>query len=201
MNRPRLIGQCLFITANILLLPSMSVFANPVMPGPGPGPMFHHAAGFDWVKHTQRTLDDLKGKLMLKPEQMPAWETWASGVITDANQQADKGRAADSDQAPARQASNNQTTPERMANGIERLRVQTNWMQAQLVRLDAAQARTQTFYDALDAQQKTIFDLFWRVMHRRMAGQAAWQMPMHMPMQMSWPTTNDMPCQISQPLE
>ena len=49
-----------------------------------------------------------------------------------------------------------------------------------LVRLDAAQARTQTFYDALDTQQKTIFDLFWTVMHHRFAGQEGWQMPMHM---------------------
>ena len=25
--------------------------------------MFHHASSFDWVKHTQQTLDELKGKL------------------------------------------------------------------------------------------------------------------------------------------
>lgn len=189
MNKPRLLGQCLLIAASVLLLPSTGAFANPAMPGlglgPGQGGMFRHASNFDWVKHTQQTLEELKGKLSLKPEQMPAWETWAAGVIADANQQVEKGNAAAADKASARQALKDETTPQRMAKGIERLRTQTSWMQAQLVRLDAAQARTQTFYDALDAQQKTIFDLFWTVMHHRIADQDGWRMPMHMPM--AWP--------------
>lgn len=189
MNKPRLLGQCLLIAASVLLLPSTGAFANPAMPGlglgPGQGGMFRHASNFDWVKHTQQTLEELKGKLSLKPEQMPAWETWAAGVIADANQQVEKGNAAATDKASARQALKDETTPQRMAKGIERLRTQTSWMQAQLVRLDAAQARTQTFYDALDAQQKTIFDLFWTVMHHRIADQDGWRMPMHMPM--AWP--------------
>ena len=193
MNKPRLLGQCLLIAASVLLLPSTGAFANPAMPGlglgpgPGQGGMFRHASNFDWVKHTQQTLEELKGKLSLKPEQMPAWETWAAGVIADANQQVEKGNAAATDKASARQALKDETTPQRMAKGIERLRTQTSWMQAQLVRLDAAQARTQTFYDALDAQQKTIFDLFWTVMHHRIADQDGWRMPMHMPMHMAWP--------------
>ena len=189
MNKPRLLGQCLLIAASVLLLPSTGAFANPAMPGlglgPGQGGMFRHASNFDWVKHTQQTLEELKGKLSLKPEQMPAWETWAAGVIADANQQVEKGNAAATDKASARQALKDETTPQRMAKGIERLRTQTSWMQAQLVRLDAAQARTQTFYDALDAQQKTIFDLFWTVMHHRIADRDGWRMPMHMPM--AWP--------------
>lgn len=187
MNKPRLLGQCLLIAASVLLLPSTGAFANPAMPGLGlgQGGMFRHASNFDWVKHTQQTLEELKGKLSLKPEQMPAWETWAAGVIADANQQVEKGNAAAADKASARQALKDETTPQRMAKGIERLRTQTSWMQAQLVRLDAAQARTQTFYDALDAQQKTIFDLFWTVMHHRIADQDGWRMPMHMPM--AWP--------------
>ncbi|MBJ2177895.1 hypothetical protein JC795_06755 [Pseudomonas veronii] len=193
MNKPRLLGQCLLIAASVLLLPSTGAFANPAMPGlglgPGQGGMFRHASNFDWVKHTQQTLEELKGKLSLKPEQMPARETWAAGVIADANQQVEKGNAAATDKASARQALKDETTPQRMAKGIERLRTQTSWMQAQLVRLDAAQARTQTFYDALDAQQKTIFDLFWTVMHHRIADQDGWRMPMHMhmPMHMAWP--------------
>lgn len=189
MNKPRLLGQCLLIAASVLLLPSTGAFANPAMPGlglgPGQGGMFRHASNFDWVKHTQQTLEELKGKLSLKPEQMPAWETWAAGVIADANQQVENDNPAATDKASARQALKDETTPQRMAKGIERLRTQTSWMQAQLVRLDAAQARTQTFYDALDAQQKTIFDLFWTVMHHRIADQDGWRMPMHMPM--AWP--------------
>ncbi len=142
MNKPRLLGQCLLIAASVLLLPSTGAFANPAMPGlglgPGQGGMFRHASNFDWVKHTQQTLEELKGKLSLKPEQMPAWETWAAGVIADANQQVEKGNAAAADKASARQALKDETTPQRMAKGIERLRTQTSWMQAQLVRLDAA---------------------------------------------------------------
>lgn len=187
MNKPRLLGQCLLIAASVLLLPSTGAFANPAMPGlglgPGQGGMFRHASNFDWVKHTQQTLEELKGKLSLKPEQMPAWETWAAGVIADANQQVENDNPAATDKASARQALKDETTPQRMAKGIERLRTQTSWMQAQLARLDAAQARTQTFYDALDAQQKTIFDLFWTVMHHRIADQDGWRMPMHM----AWP--------------
>ncbi|MCT8960780.1 Spy/CpxP family protein refolding chaperone [Pseudomonas veronii] len=185
MNKPRLLGQCLLIAASVLLLPSTGAFANPAMPGLGlgQGGMFRHASNFDWVKHTQQTLEELKGKLSLKPEQMPAWETWAAGVIADANQQVENDNPAATDKASARQALKDETTPQRMAKGIERLRTQTSWMQAQLVRLDAAQARTQTFYDALDAQQKTIFDLFWTVMHHRIADQDGWRMPMHM----GWP--------------
>lgn len=44
---------------------------------------------------------------------------------------------------------------------------QIKWMEAHLERLNAAQVRTKTFYDALDTEQKTIFDLFWTVMHQR----------------------------------
>ena len=61
MKKSRLIGQCLLIAASALLLPSTGAFANPAMPGPGG--MFHHASSFDWVKHTQQTLNELKGKL------------------------------------------------------------------------------------------------------------------------------------------
>jgi hypothetical protein len=142
--------------------------------------MFHHSTSFDWLKHTQQTLDDLKGKLSLKPEQMPAWDTWAAGVVADANQQLETDKTTGSEMANAKQALMDETTPERMAKGIERLRAQTNWMQTHLVRLDAAQVRTKTFYDALETQQKTIFDLFWTVMHHRVAGQDGGQMPMHM---------------------
>ncbi|WP_318654558.1 Spy/CpxP family protein refolding chaperone [Pseudomonas sp. MWU13-2100] len=140
--------------------------------------MFKLHSEFDWIKHTQLTLDDLKGKLNLKPEQLPAWETWSSGVLADAKEQLHKGNGqSDKGSAPPK-ALVDQTTPERMARGIERLRAQNQWMQAHLVRLDAAQVRTQTFYDSLAAEQKTIFDLFWTAMHHRACAADGWQMPM-----------------------
>lgn len=182
MNKASMIGQCMLIAASVLLLPSTRVFANPPMSPQGG--MSHHFQEFDWVKHTQQTLDDLKGKLNLKPEQMPAWEAWSTGVITDANQQLEKDKTRRDEMASSKQALMDETTPQRMAKGIERLRAQTTWMQEHLVRLDAAQVRTKTFYDALETEQKTIFDLFWTVMHHRNAGHDGWQMPMHMPMPM-----------------
>jgi hypothetical protein len=189
MNKSSLIGQYMLIAASVFLLPSTGVFANPPMSPQGG--MSHHSQDVDWVKHTQQTLDDLKAKLNLKPEQMPAWETWANGVITDANQQLEMHKTRHDEMAKSKQALIDATTPERMAKRIERLRAHTNWMQAKLVRLDAAQARTKTFYDALETEQKTIFDLFWAVMHRRHAGyggaQMPMQMPMHMPMHMPKP--------------
>lgn len=179
MKKSGLIGQCLLITASVLLLPSTNTFAYPPMSSPG-GMMSSRHSDFDWVKHTQQTLDDLKGKLNLKPEQMPAWDTWAAGVIADANQQLEKDKPGPAEATNTPKALIDQTTPQRMARGIERLRAQTNWMQAQLARLDAAQVRTKTFYDVLDPQQKTIFDLFWTVMHHRFSGHDGGQMPMHM---------------------
>lgn len=177
MSKSSLISQCLLLAASVVLWPSTSVFAYPAM-SPHEG-RFHHFQDFDWLKYTQQTLNDLKGKLNLKPEQTAAWDTWAAGVTADAKQQLEESTAARDDGSCTRKAPIDGTTPERMAKGIERLRAQTKWMEAHLERLDAAQVRTKTFYDALDTEQKTIFDLFWTVMHQRNAGYGNWQMPMH----------------------
>jgi hypothetical protein len=181
MKTSGLIGTCMLIAASAALLPAISVAACPQMPGPSgmSGGMYRPAADFDWVKHTQQTLDDLQGKLNLKPEQMPAWDTWAKGVMADANEQVKMDETKDDDKSTGTTSQADQTTPQRIARGIARLRAQTNWMQAHLTRLDAAQVRTQTFYDALEPEQKTIFDLFWTVMHHKTSGPGAWQMPMH----------------------
>ena len=114
----------------------------------------------------------------LKPEQMSAWDTWSAGVQADAKEQLKKGNDEDNG-AGAMPSRVNQTTPQRMARGIERLRAETQWMQAHLVRLDAAQVRTKTLYDTLSREQQTIFDLFWTVMHHRSCAIDGWQMPMH----------------------
>jgi len=179
MNRSSLIGQCMLMAASMLLVPSTSVFANPPTSA-AQGGMYHRFQDFDWVKYTQQTLDDLKGKLNLKPEQMAAWDTWATGVMADANQHQEKAKAERDERASTKRAPMNETTPGRMAREIERLRTQTKWMEAHLERMDAALVRTKTFYEVLDAEQKTIFDLFWTVVHHRLYGNDRWQMPMHM---------------------
>jgi hypothetical protein len=135
---------------------------------PGPMAMRENGAGFDWIEHTQQTLGELKGKLNLAPGQLAAWENWSGGVLHDAHQQLEQDKARQP-QAVAPETAESETTPERMARGIERLRAQTKWMQEHLAQLEAAQGRTKTFYAQLDTNQKTIFDLFWHKVHHRAA--------------------------------
>ncbi len=124
---------------------------------------------FDWILHTRQTLEELKGTLNLTSGQVAAWDIWSDGIIKDGQQQLarkDNRRKA----SIAAKDSSGGTTPERMAQGIEHLRIETAWMQEHLTQLEAAQVRTSTFYEALDINQKTIFDLFWHEMYHRVSG-------------------------------
>lgn len=153
------------------LLPAVCTLAADPPPAPGQ-PMGPSARRFDWVDHTQQTLSELKGKLNLTAGQMAAWDTWSAGVLNDARAQLarmkDRQEAMGAGARPWAEG----PTPERMAKGIERLRAEIQRMQEHLKQLEAAQARTKVFYDQLDTNQKTIFDLFWHEVHHRMAGHA-----------------------------
>jgi len=168
MTQTSLIRQCVLLAAGAILLQSAPVLADEVAPPP-PGGMPGSSRNFDWIQHTQYTLDELKGKLNLAPGQMAAWDAWSGGVMKDAHQVEQKKPWHEEKEREA-QAAGDGTTPERMARGIERLRVQTNWMQEHLARLEAAQVRTKAFYDKLDTNQKTIFDLYWHEVHHRAVG-------------------------------
>lgn len=168
MKKTNLIGQCVLVAASTLLLQSAPVLAEEGVPSQIGG-MAGRSRNFDWVQHTQHTLDELKGKLNLAPEQMTAWDTWSRGVIKDAQQQLEKKKSGHEEKG-GRAKPTDGTTPERMARGIERLRAETNWMQEHLVQLEAAQVRTKAFYNALSTNQKTIFDLFWREIYHRASG-------------------------------
>jgi len=137
---------------------------------------------FDWVQHTQSTLDELKTKLNLAPAQTAAWETWSDAALKDAQDNLAQMEAMRSREMSAAAPATELSTPEQMQRGIERMRVRLQQMQEHLARLEAAQARTKTFYDSLDKNQKTIFDLFWHDMFDRMGGRMAgqggpWGMP------------------------
>jgi hypothetical protein len=181
MNKSSWMRQCLLAGVGALLLQCLPVFAGDGMPGPPHG-MTEHNRGFDWVQHTRHTVDELKVKLNLAPGQTAAWDAWSAGVMKDAQQQAGSkmamhmhGEMGDGAGPPE-----DATTPEQMAHGIERLRGEISMMQEHLARLEAAQARTKTFYDTLDTNQKTIFDLFWHEMYHRMAGHdGGWGMHGH----------------------
>lgn len=167
VNRSSLIGQFVLLAAGALLMESGPIFAQDALPQPR-ARMAGSSEHFDWVQHTQRTLDDLKGKLNLAPEQLAAWDTWSGGVIKDARQQLDQKYSG---REPRARSMADGTTPARMAQAIERLRAETNRMQAHLVQLEAAQVRTQAFYNALSPNQKTIFDLFWHEVYHRASAQ------------------------------
>lgn len=127
-------------------------------------------AQFDWVKHTQVTLDELKAKLNLTPAQGSAWSAWSAGVLGDAHRQF--GARTEECHRTMRHSNGwvSESTPDQMTRGIACLRAETTWMQAHLAQFEAAQVRTKTFYDVLDSNQKTIFDLFWHVMYHRVSG-------------------------------
>lgn len=169
----------LFLGAAALMLVGLSAQAADPKPDAPPMPMMQER-GFDWVGHTQKTLDELMPKLNLAPGQMGAWQTWSSGVLNDARRHAEQRRAME--QQEGAPPPPDLSTPEQMQRGIERLRTRLGWMQQHLTQLEAAQARTRTFYDALDANQKTIFDLYWHEMFHRMAGHDGGGMGMGMGM-------------------
>jgi hypothetical protein len=168
MKKSHFIGPFILIAAAAFLLRSIFVFAEGG--APPPGEMLGQSRNFDWVQHTQRTMDELKVKLNLTSGQMAAWDNWSRGVIKDARQQVEQNKTRHKEKSVKAKPAVADTTPERMSRGIERLRARTIWMQAHLVELDAALVRTKTFYNALDTNQKTIFDLFWHEIYHRVSG-------------------------------
>ena len=169
MKQSGLIGLCVLLAAAIVLLQSLPVQADEGMQPPY-GAMTRHARHSAWIQHTQSTLDELKGKLNLNPEQATAWGAWSAGVTKDAQRQLEQEKSSLEDRQVGGGPAIDGPTPERMLRGIERLRAETKWMQQQLVQLEAAQVRTKNFYDTLTVNQKTIFDLFWHLLHHRVAG-------------------------------
>lgn len=169
MKKSNLCLRCAVIVVAAFTLQSAAVFADEAMPMKS-GMMGEHGDRQDWAQHTKKTLDDLKAKLHLRADQTGAWDAWSHGVLKDAEQQLDGNVAKHKGDEHKEMAEMDETTPERMAHHIARLRADTAWMQEHLVQLDAALVRTKTFYEALDVNQRTIFDLYWQEMHGRSAG-------------------------------
>ena len=168
MNKTKPIGTLAQIAGLVILLHGFPVYAAEPAPGSPDRPAGHTRAP-GWIEHTQHTLDELKLKLNLAPGQVSAWEVWSSGVLKDAREQLEPGHGS-ADAKTGMEKHQDASTPEQMSRGIERLREEIAWKQGHLVKLEAAQARTQAFYDKLETNQKTIFDLFWHEVYHRMSG-------------------------------
>ncbi len=166
---PLVIAFGLVAIVSVLLFPAAATSADEDPPPP-PGSAMEHGRHFDWVMHTQRTLDELNAKLNLAPAQLAGWNTWSKGVLDDGKRQLVQKKDEQNQQRADSKALIGETTPEKMARGIERLKSETAWMQEHLVQLEAARSRTSTFYDTLDTNQKTIFDLFWHELYHRTSG-------------------------------
>jgi hypothetical protein len=143
--------------------------ARAAEPGPRPRDDAGTPHAFNWIGHTQETLDTLKGLLYLEGDQKAAWDTWAGGVLQDAHRQLAMKPPQDLPRGPHASPVGD-TTPDQMARGIAHLRAGMDRMQAHLLELEAAQSRTQAFYDALDPKQKTVFDLYWHEVRHRVSG-------------------------------
>lgn len=157
---------------------SLAVATMALMAGGAAGqgasaPWGHAASGpeqdFDWMAHTQATLATLRGLLHLDADQAGAWDRWSEGVLKDAHRELEHKTAPMMSPTKGNTAFD-ESTPQQMARGIAHLRKHLAWMQTHLVELEAAQTRTQAFYEALDIKQKTVFDLYWHEVHHRVSG-------------------------------
>ncbi len=151
----------LWIAASTLMLQGGLALGDSSRDPQPPAPFAH---SFDWTAHTQELLTDLKDRLVLTASQATAWDAWSAGALEDARAQGEQMKALFESRSMPQDP--DLTTPDRMSRKAERLRTQITLMQAHLARVEAAQKRTRTFYDQLDAKQKTIFDLFWKQDYR-----------------------------------
>ena len=164
-------GSSLSVLADTGTPPSASVPASSASaPAPVAQHNAHHAHHSDmWMQHSRAMLLDMKEQLNLMPAQQEGWKAWSSDVLSITQAQTERIRhwraehekkALEEDRATADHA--RVSTPERMAHGLNHMRLEVERMQDHLALLEKLQASTQKFYDALDTNQKTIFDLYWQ---------------------------------------
>ncbi len=170
------VKKLVLVVGSALLIQSVGALAadSSMAPPPPPSksspaadnPSMEKALSTYWMDKTHHMLDDLKGKLNLQPGQQPAWDTWSRSILDNSHAQVEKmahwhkehmklGGVEDADRAHL-------TTPQRMNKGLDHLRIEIKRMQDHVAQLEKAQASTQQFYDSLDTNQKTIFDLYWQ---------------------------------------
>lgn len=142
----------------LLLATLLAGVAVPALaePGNGPAPCAVKAEGGErhasrqarWQDHMARRANELKAELKLNAEQEAAWTTYLAAMKppADAN-------------APQRSDLAQLTTPER----LDRMRTLRQQRDAAFEQRETA---TRTFYGALNAEQKKIFDERTARMHR-----------------------------------
>ncbi len=111
-----------------------------------------HHERMDPVERTQKRLDELNQKLNLKSEQQSAWKTYSAAALARADE-----RAKHMQEHRARGGDNHadMDTATRLEHMSQRMRKRADKVQEM--------ARdTRAIQQALSAEQKTIFDLYWK---------------------------------------
>ncbi|WP_298157987.1 hypothetical protein [Ferrovum sp.] len=165
-------GSSLAALADTGAPPSASAPAPSATSAPAPVAQHkaHHVHHSDmWVQHSQAMLQDMKEQLNLTPAQQEGWKAWSGDVLSITKAQTERihhwraeheKKALEEDRATADHA--RVSTPEHMAHGLDHMRLEVERLQDHLSLLEKLQASTQKFYDTLDTNQKTIFDLYWQ---------------------------------------
>ncbi|EQD73656.1 conserved hypothetical protein, secreted [mine drainage metagenome] len=164
-------GSSLAVLADAGTPPSASAPApSASVPAPVVQHKAHHAHHPDmWMQHSQAMLLDMKEQLNLTAAQLEGWKAWSGDVLSITQAQTERihhwraeheKKALEEDRATADHA--RVSTPERMAHGLDHMRLEVERLQDHLALLEKLQASTQKFYDTLDTNQKTIFDLYWQ---------------------------------------
>ncbi|HEY8024461.1 MAG TPA: hypothetical protein VIF60_07845 [Burkholderiaceae bacterium] len=178
-TKAMLIGTGVLMVAGALLLRTVPVMANEGLPV-SVEMVARHDRQIDQAIHTQRTLNEMKNRLGLAPSQIAVWVAWSQGVLADGRWQVEYRNNASAQRTIDEGVLANETTPQKMARGVERLKFESAQMQEHLAQLEAAHARTGALYEILDADQRTTFDLFWYAQnHGAPDGEQGGGMPGH----------------------
>jgi predicted RNase H-like nuclease (RuvC/YqgF family) len=120
----------------------------------------------------QKRLDKLEKKLNLKPDQQAAWGTYKSAVLAQASERAAKMKAHHE------QMKSGATKPAEM-NAPQRMEEHAKHMREMADNMSRMAQNTQSLYQALTPEQRTIFDLMHQ--HRGMKDRMGMGMGHYMP--------------------
>ncbi len=148
------------LIALLLALPSASALAEGSPPMHAPCSM----VAPDRIELLNNHLRDIKQELDLRPDQLPAWNTWSTAVLADAREQY-TAESRDHQKWAERTHDDSLEVTDQIKQQESDLRDTIARLQKQLTRVESAEKNTATFYATLDRKQKTIFNLFWRLEH------------------------------------
>jgi Spy/CpxP family protein refolding chaperone len=107
------------------------------------------------IEHAQKNLDALQRQLHLKDNQQAGWSQYKSFVVSSLSEYAKGKENRRTRETEAREV---ESTPTRIQNLVVQMRERAD-------KLDKLGKQTDTFYQTLSPEQKTIFDLHWKNRH------------------------------------